>query len=153
MLFHLSIDADDPKHVAEVFAEMWGGVAAPFPPVGEGSWCAVAPDDRNSMIEVYVRGLDLYEVPGDADAVGVQGPLARRSSTHFAMATELGEDAVMAIARREGWPAKYRRRGDFFGVIEIWVEGWRMIEVLTPEMQREYLSTRLEEWQPALEMA
>lgn len=33
MLFHLSIDADDPRHVAEVIAELWGGVATPFPPV------------------------------------------------------------------------------------------------------------------------
>lgn len=29
MLFHLSIDADDPRHVAEVIAELWGGRAFP----------------------------------------------------------------------------------------------------------------------------
>lgn len=60
MLFHLSIDADDPRHVAEVFAEIWNG--------------------------------------------------------------------------------KYRKRGGQFGVIEMWIEGWRMVEVLTPDMQAEYLA-------------
>ena len=46
---------------------------------------------------------------------------------------------MLAIARREGWPAKYRKRGGAFGVIEIFVEGCQMIEVLTEEMQREYV--------------
>jgi hypothetical protein len=46
----------------------------------------------------------------------------------------------MAIATREGWPAKYRKRGGLFGVVELWIEGRQMIEVLTPEMQSEYLS-------------
>ena len=46
---------------------------------------------------------------------------------------------VHAIAEREGWLAKYRKRGGKFGVIEFWIEGTRMIEVLTPAMQGEYL--------------
>jgi hypothetical protein len=57
------------------------------------------------------------------------------------MATRLNEDEVLAIAKREGWPAKYRKRGNAFGVIEIFVEGCQMIEVLTEEMQREYVET------------
>ena len=47
---------------------------------------------------------------------------------------------VYAIAEREGWPAKYRKRGGVFGVIELWIEGRQMVEVLTPEMQAEYLA-------------
>jgi hypothetical protein len=46
----------------------------------------------------------------------------------------------MAIAAREGWPAKYRKRGGLFGVVEIWIEGRQMIEILTPDMQAEYLA-------------
>jgi hypothetical protein len=46
----------------------------------------------------------------------------------------------MAIAAREGWPAKYRKRGGVFGVIELWIEGRQMMEILTPEMQAEYLA-------------
>jgi len=145
MLFHLSIDADNPKHVAEVFAEIWKGRATPFPPVAVGSWMALAGDDRNTLIEVYPRGTELVEVPGDADAKGLDangldgGAPRPHSPTHFAIGTQLTGDEIFAIARREGWPAKYRKRGGAFGVIELWVEGWRMVEVLTPEMQQEYL--------------
>ena len=33
MLFHVSIEVDDPQHVATVVAELFGGEALPFPPV------------------------------------------------------------------------------------------------------------------------
>jgi len=141
MLFHLSIDADDPRRVAQVIAELWGGVASPFPPVIAGSWIAMAGDDRNTAVEVYPRGTELVEAAGDADAVGAIGRNGRHSSTHFAMATAMGVEQVLAVARREGWPAKYRKRGGAFGVLELWIEGSRMIEVLTPEMQAEYRAT------------
>lgn len=152
MLFHLSIDARDPQRVASVLAELFGsGVAMPFPPVGDGSWVAMAGDDRNTLVEVYPRGSLLVEVEGDADPIAVDGGVVR-SSTHFAMATALDQGEVMAIARREGWPAKYRKRGGVFGVIEIWIEGDRMIEVLTAEMQQEYLAAMtVSNWRGFLE--
>ncbi|KHK91862.1 hypothetical protein [Novosphingobium malaysiense] len=150
MLFHVSIDARDPQHVAMVLAELFGGRATPFPPVAEGSWLAHAGDDRNTLVEVYPRGTELVEAPGDADAVGLPGD-AGLSATHFAMATPLDCAAVFAIAAREGWPAKYRKRGGVFGVIEVWIEGERMVEVLTADMQAEYLAAmRLEAWEAML---
>lgn len=145
MLFHLSIDAREPRHVASVIAELFGhGTITPFPPVSEGSWLAMAGDDRNTMVEVYPRGTVLEEAPGDADAVGnfdAEAGKLRGFSTHFAMGTRLSHDEVMAIAAREGWPAKYRSRAGMFGVIEMWIEGDRMIEVLTQDMQAEYLAS------------
>jgi len=150
MLFHLSIDARDPRHVAHVLAELFGGIATPFPPVGEGSWVAMAGDDRNTMIEVYPGGTELFEAEGDADAVGLPGT-GGHSATHFAIATPLSQEQVVAIAEREGWTAKYRKRGEAFGVIEMWLEGTRMIEVLTAEMQKEYLSAMtLDGWKEML---
>jgi hypothetical protein len=144
MLFHLSIDARDPQRVAGVIVELFGsGKSAPFPPVAKGSWVALALDDRNTTVEVYPRGTVLQEVPGDADGVGLPDPARGRDfgvATHFAMATPLTQDQVLAIATREGWPAKYRKRGGAFGVIEMWLEGDRMVEVLTAEMQAEYLT-------------
>ena len=144
MLFHLSIDARDPRHVANVIAELFGsGKAAPFPPVAEGSWVALALDERNTTVEVYPRGTVLQEAPGDADGVGLPDPARGADfgvATHFAMATPLTQEAVLAIAEREVWPAKYRKRGGAFGVIEMWLEGDRMVEVLTVEMQAEYLA-------------
>ena len=146
MLFHLSFDAQDPRHVAHVIAELWGGKAMPFPPVIAGSWVAFACDDRNTTVEIYPRGTELVAGEGDADGFGTIGSNGDRSSTHFAMATNLGVEEVLAIARREGWPVKYRKRGGIFGVLEMWVEGTRMIEVLTPEMQAEYRTITVEGW-------
>jgi hypothetical protein len=140
MIYHLSIAADDPRKVANVLAELWGGMATPFPPVIEGSWVALAGDDRNSTIEVYPRGTEIHAGEGDEDAVGRLTGEARRSATHMAISTTLDADAVLAIARREGWPAKYLRRGGVFGVIEMFIEGVQMVEVLTPEMRDEYLA-------------
>ncbi|MFC0202861.1 hypothetical protein [Novosphingobium soli] len=140
MIFHVSIDARDPRRVAQVLAELLGGRATPFPPVAEGSWVAHAGDERNTLVEVYPRGTQLVEAPGDADALGAPGE-GGLSATHFAMATRRSQAEVFGIAMREGWPAKYRKRGGAFGVIELWVEGDRMVEVLTDEMQREYLDT------------
>jgi hypothetical protein len=152
MLFHVSIEADDPRHAAEIVAELFGGAAAPFPPVTPGSWIALAGDDRGTAIEFYPRGTEIHEVPGDHDATGLRVEPRRNNATHFAMATKLGQDEVLAIARREGWPAKYRKRGGAFGVIEIFVEGCQMIEVLTAEMQREYVeAVTVPNWMAMLE--
>jgi hypothetical protein len=141
MLFHLSIAAEDPQRVAQVVAEIWGGEAFRFPPVSDNGWIAVADDDRGTSLEVYPLNVVLRETKGDADAAGEASGRDRFTATHAAIATDLDQNAVLAIARREGWPAKYRKRGGLFGVIEMWIEGRQMIEVLTPEMQAEYLAT------------
>jgi hypothetical protein len=147
MLFHFSIAAHDPRHVARVIAELWGGEAFPFPPVAQGSWIALAGDDRGTAVEVYPVDVVLRESEGDADAHGEATGVVSFTATHAAIATALQQDAVFAIAAREGWPAKYRKRGGIFGVIELWIEGRQMVEVLTPEMQREYLgSMSVETW-------
>ena len=117
-----------------------GRHAAPFPPVTRGAGSRLSGDERGTTIEFYPRGTEIHEVPGDHDAIGIRVAPRRYNATHFAMATKLGQDEVLAIAKREGWPAKYRKRGGIFGVIEIFVEGCQMIEVLTEEMQREYVA-------------
>lgn len=141
MLFHMSIAAEDPQHVASVIAELWRGQARRFPPIVDNSWMALAGDDRGTLVEVYPLGTVLRETDGDADAHGEPSDKGRFSATHGAIATPLDREAVLAIASREGWPAKYRKRGGMFGVIELWIEGHQMMEVLTPEMQAEYLAT------------
>ena len=140
MLFHMSIAADDPERVAKALAELWKGRARAFPPIADNSWIALAGDDRGSAIEVYPHGTVLCQTDGDADAHGETAGVDRFSATHGAIATELDMDSVLSLARREGWPAKYRKRGGLFGVIELWLEGRQMMEVLTPEMQSEYLA-------------
>jgi hypothetical protein len=138
MLFHMSISARDPRHVAEVIAELWGGTVRRFPPVSDNGWIALAGDDRGTALEVYPHGTVLREAEGDADAFGQPDLPGDFTATHAAIATLLDQESVFAIARREGWPAKYRKRGGRFGVVEMWIEGRQMVEVLTPEMQAEY---------------
>src|SRR3569833_3633959 len=140
MLFHMSIAADDPQRVASIIAELWRGEARRFPPVAEGSWIALAGDERGTAIEVYPARTVLRETPGDADAHGEASGVDRFAAVHGAIATPLDRDEVLAVAAREGWPAKYRKRGGLFGVVELWIEGHQMIEVLTPEMQAEYIA-------------
>ena len=140
MLFHMSIAAEDPERVAAFIAELWSGQARRFPPISDGSWITFAGDDRGSAIEVYPHGTVLRESDGDVDAHGETTGVDRFTATHAAIATNLNQDAVLALARREAWPAKYRKRGGLFGVIELWIEGRQMVEVLTPDMQSEYLS-------------
>lgn len=151
MLFHVSIEADEPRHVAEVLAEIWGGTALPFPPVAHGSWMAFAGDDRGTMIEVYPRGTEMRETPGQNDAHSVAVAPRRGTATHIAIATGKDMDSIMAIAAREGWSAKYCRRGDAFGVIELWIDGCQLVEVLTPAMQGEYVAAvTVDNWKQAL---
>jgi hypothetical protein len=140
MLFHMSIAAEDPQHVAGVLAELWQGEARPFPPVSDNGWVALAGDERGTLIEVYPQGTVLRESEGDVDAHGDPSGTDRFSASHGAIATHLDRKAVLALAEREGWPAKYRKRGGLFGVVELWIEGRQMMEVLTPEMQAEYLA-------------
>lgn len=141
MIFHASMQAADPAQVGRVIAELWRGEVLPFSHVGTGSVVVMAGDERNSAIEIYPVGTDLYEVPGDADGEGRPGGPDGRRAAHLAIATTLSRAEVEAIAAREGWSAKYRKRGGMFGVIEIWLEGAFMLEVLTPAMQTEYLQS------------
>jgi hypothetical protein len=140
MLFHMSIAAREPRHVAEVFAELWGGRVFAFRPVCEDGWIAIAGDDRGTAIEVYPEDIVLRETEGDFDAHGERMAAPSYTPTHAAIATEMTLEQVLALAEREGWPAKYRKRGGMFGVIELWIEGRLMMEVLTPPMQAEYLA-------------
>jgi hypothetical protein len=140
MLFHISIAAERPEPAARLIAELWDGRAYPFPPVAQGSWIAMAGDDRGSAIEVYPLGTELHLGEGESPVRPVAGRPSPNGPVHVAIATELDVESVKAIAARYGAPAKVCARGPF-RVIETWVEGSFMIEVLTPEMQAEYLAS------------
>lgn len=140
MIFHASIPADRPQHVAAVLAEVLGGEALPFPPWPD-SFVAMAGDDRGTTVEVYPRTRAM--IPGDGDemvqpANGTQVRPAY-SCFHLAIATPLTPEQVFALGAREGWRTVRLSRGGVFDVIELWVEDTLMLELLTAEMQRDYL--------------
>lgn len=138
MIHHFSFAAREPRRVAEAIARLWGGQAFPFPPVAQGSWVAIAGDERGTTIEVYPAGAELHPAEGDADSIAVMTEPRAFTATHAAISTPLDEAAVHALAAEHGWLAKYRKRGGKFGVIEFWVENAVLLEVMTPAMAREY---------------
>ena len=52
MIHHVSIPAQEPRHVAEVLAELMGGKCFPFGPL-DGAFMAASGDAHGTMIEVY----------------------------------------------------------------------------------------------------
>jgi len=139
MIHHLSIAARDPKHSAEVLAEIMGGKAVPFPP-NPGSFFALQLDDHGSGIEVYPAGTELQPA-GEEGGSFVRKPREGRGfgATHFALSVAADADKVKEIAERAGWHCVTCSRGPFH-VIEVWVENDTMVEVLPPNFAAEYLA-------------
>ena len=134
MIFHLSLPARDPARVAAVMAELWGGEAYPFHPI-PGAWIALAGDAHGTALEVYPADTVLF--PGDAALASETRPPPANTASHAAVETPLAEHEIMAIAGREGWLARRCDRGPF-QLIELWVEGWVLVELLTAEMAADY---------------
>jgi hypothetical protein len=152
MIYHLSIAAIQPRRVADVLAELWDGEVFPFPAVANGSFAVLAGDKRNSLIEIYPLGTELVLEIDSSDAGSRHNPEASgRSATHVAISTLLPASEVLAIAEREGWSARYCKRGGHFGVLELWLENLTMVEVLTDDMLSEYIATmQIANWRAAL---
>ena len=144
MIHHVSISAHDPKHVADVLAELMGGRAFPFPGGVAKSFMAVSGDDNGTLIEVYPEDVTLQ--PGTSDEQQARaGHDAQPGYVpfHMLLSVPIDRPTVERIGEREGWRTKYFGRGapgqkPFFHVIEFWVENRIMIEVATPDMVSEY---------------
>ena len=143
MIHHVSIPARDPKHVAEVLAEVMGGRCVPFGPL-EGAFMALGAD--GGMIEVYPDKATL-DFPANDDQVvfGENQAPPQTWPFHIFLSVPLDREAVERIGTREGWRTKTFGRGmkghkPFFHVIEFWLENRLMIEVAPPDMTEEYLS-------------
>jgi hypothetical protein len=152
MLFHASIAAADPKRVAGVVAELWGGKIFPFSPGVGNSWMVIADDGRGTGLEVYPHGHLLRQTPEPGAPLKTDLPL--ESATHIALGTILSREEVFAIGKREGWNTFDKRRvaGGGFNVIEMWAENTQMFEVLPKTALEEYLqSTRSQSWSDWIE--
>jgi hypothetical protein len=147
MLHHISIPAREPRHVAEVLAELMGGKCSPFGPL-QGAFRADSGDEHGTMIEVYPDRATL-DIPARDDQV-VFGDNAAPPNTwpfHVLLSVPLDREAIEAIGAREGWRAKTFGRGmqgkkPNFHVVEFWLENRLMVEVVSPDMAREYAEYR-----------
>ena len=140
MIHHLSIPARDTRHVADVLAELFGGVVTGFGPY-PNSWIAWAGDDHGTAIEVYPVGTEMYPSNGHGQAVFGHDPAASgTTATHATVSLDLDEPDILAVAVREGWRALRLPRGPF-DVIEFWIENTVMLELMTPDMAATYRSS------------
>jgi hypothetical protein len=144
MIHHVSIPARDPRHVAEVLAELMCGRCHPFGPL-EGAFMAASGDEHGSMVEVYPERATL-EIPNDEKQVvfGNQ-PAPRAWPFHLLLSVPREREEIERIGSREGWRTKLFGRGipgqkPFFHVIEFWLENRLMVEVVSRGMAEEYLS-------------
>ena len=127
MIHHVSIPAREPRHVAEVLAELMGGECHPFGPL-EGAFMATSGDTHGTMIEVYPERATL-DIPSNDDQVlfGENEAPPDNWPFHVLLSVPLEPDEIERIGAREGWRAKTFGRGmqgqkPFFHVIEFWVE-------------------------------
>ena len=168
MINHISFGVNNPEKVANILAELWGGVAMPFPP-SPGGYVVFADDGRGSMVEIVP--LDVNLIPGtglpdeasfnketitdDFEATFVaENEASLFGSVHLNINSPLDEDSIKAIAKREGWRCFTANRGrGMFQLIELWVENRFLIEVHTPEMAEVYQNTvNPENWAAFLNM-
>lgn len=139
MIHHISIPARDPRHVASVLAEMFDGVVSRFAPYAN-SYIAWAGDEHGTAVEVYPVGTEMLPdaSAGQANFRHVAGA-SGFTATHAAVSVERDRHEIEAVARREGWRAIELPRGPN-RVIEFWIENAVMLELLTPEMARDYVT-------------
>ncbi|MBD1821204.1 hypothetical protein H6F51_01545 [Cyanobacteria bacterium FACHB-DQ100] len=135
MFHHISIAVNHPLHVANVLAEVLQGRCFPFPP-HEGSYIVIVDDGFGTGIELYPADTQLTP---ELDQVGFSSGNAQTfTSVHAALSVTVSQAQITQIADREGWLVRLCDRGPF-KVMEFWVENKFMLELLTPEMAKEYL--------------
>jgi len=141
MIHHISIPAENPRRVAEVLAELWGGRSLPFAPL-PGSYIVIVDDGRGSAIEVTPLGMELAPGVGDEQAQPLVNDNASPfTATHAALSVPAREEHIKEVAAREGWRAVTCDRGGAFEVVEFWIENRLLVEMLPPAMQRRYLDS------------
>lgn len=139
MIHHLSVAVKNPQHVANVLAEIMQGAAMPFPPYPD-SFVVIAGDEHGTTIEIAPHGMELKpDGPDGAGYADFNRNASNFTATHAAVSVRISEEQIKKIAAREGWRAVTMQRGNFFWVIEFWIENTLLLELLPPEFARGYL--------------
>lgn len=154
MINHISIAVQNTENVANFLAKIWNGYYFPFPPSPE-SFLVLADDGKGTSVEVTPA--DIILIPGEGSPVEenfdrntlteefeakfVRGNnTPEYTATHLAVNTQMSEEEVKQLARREGWRVlTCNRGGGLFQLIEVWIENRFMLEIFTPEMTERYV--------------
>lgn len=138
MIFHLSIAADNPKHVASVLAEIFKGDLIEFNP-HPGSYMTFALDQYCTAIEVYPKGTELKPGTDEKQLQFLNNDSSSKfTATHAAISVPLNQQEIEEIGQREGWRVVRCSRNGYFDVMEVWIENTLLLELLTPEMAQQY---------------
>jgi hypothetical protein len=144
MIAHVSIASADPRSTTLLLAALIDGTAFPFPVV-PGAWIAVANDESGLAVEVYPDGMAHHPGTGEVnpglvpagpaampweDQIFADGDQLRPSAFHFALTTRLADEEVLALAREHGLRAVPCDRAGVFRLIELWLDGSTLVEVL-----------------------
>ena len=103
MIHHVSISARDPKHVADVLAELMKGRAYPFPGGVADSFMAVSGDEHGSMIEVYPENVALVPGQDDGQVRAAYDAKPGYVPFHLLLSVPVDRATVERIGEREGW--------------------------------------------------
>lgn len=146
-IHHYSIPAQDTRHVAEVLCELFKGTITPFGPY-QNSYIVWFSDEYGSAIELFPAGTEMIPDVGDGQANFRHNASASRfTATHAAISIDRSREEILTFASDSGWRALELSRGTF-NVIEFWIENCVMIELLTPDMTRDYLAATKKFVQP-----
>ena len=139
MIHHVSIAARNPKHVADVLAELMGGRNYPFPGGVPNAFIAVSGDKHGTAVEVYPQDTTLR--PDGHDAVRFAPGAADDDYVPFHLLLSVPSDqaTIERIGAREGWTTRLCGRGapgqkPLFHVIEFWLENRVMLELAPQDM-------------------
>lgn len=140
MIYHVSIPAERPEHVARVLGELIGGPVMQFVP-GPDSFVVFSRYGSGTTLEIVPRAL--RHLPGGAEGAGNGYELAPDageqgrpySAVHVAMASPRTTDEILAIAGREGWRALHCWRATAFALVEVWIENAFLVEFFPPDLQ------------------
>ena len=139
MIHHISIPARDPRHVAEVLVELFGGRLSGFGPHAN-SYIAWVGDGLGTAIEVFPVGTEMLPDSGEGQAnFRHRSDSSPFTATHAAISVEKDQSAILALAAREHWRAVELSRGPN-NVIEFWIENAVMLELMTPDMAADYIA-------------
>jgi len=137
MIHHISISAQDPQHVARILSEIFNGRVNTFGPL-EGAFMVWFGDEFGSAVEVYPATSVLKPGEGREPCTFIDQKVPTYGGVHAAISVACDRQFLLAIGERENWRCIEQRRGSF-SVMEFWLENSFMLELLTEDMQKEYL--------------
>jgi hypothetical protein len=140
MIHHISFAVRNPLHVAEVVAELWQGRAIPFPD-HPGSYFVISLDQYGTAIAFMPKGTVLKPGSSLLESVRFSNPnpdATGYTASHVNIEVPIDEAKIYEIADREGWRAVRCKHGDFFELIEFWVENEILLELLPPNLMEQY---------------